>query len=136
MLLWAATLGWAAAIWVLSSQPSDDLASPFFDIPHGDKLVHMVAFAVGGLLLASSLRLTTAWEWRWVLVLSVAAVAAFGVLDEWHQLYTPGRSGGDVFDWLADLAGAMVGGFSARPIHGRIRILAASQTNLEPAAGD
>jgi VanZ family protein len=135
-LLWASAVGWAAAIWTLSSRPADELSSPLFDIPHGDKVAHMVAFAVGGFLLVSALRVTTGWKWRRLLWLSVSAVAAFGMIDEWHQLSTPGRSGADVFDWLADFAGAMVGAFSARPIHGRIRHLAGLRPHPAPAPGD
>ena len=31
------------------------------------------------------------------------------LLDEFHQLFTPGRSGGDVGDWIADTFGAFCG---------------------------
>jgi VanZ family protein len=36
-----------------------------------------------------------------------------GGLDEWHQTFTPGRSGGDVWDWLADMTGGFIGAFIA-----------------------
>ena len=41
--------------------------------------------------------------------LSVAVISVFGMLDEYHQLFTPGRSGGDVGDWTADTFGAFCG---------------------------
>jgi VanZ family protein len=39
--------------------------------------------------------------------------ALIGALDEYHQTFTPGRSGNDPFDWLADLLGAAAGTFLA-----------------------
>jgi VanZ family protein len=138
MLHWLATFGWASAIWVLSSRPMPEMPS-LSEIPYWDKFLHFVAFAVGGFLLASALQVSTQWKWRRVFVVSFIGIALYGALDEWHQLYTPGRSGGDVFDWLADLTGAMVGALSARPIYGRIRQFAAEgccRTNPEPAGGD
>jgi VanZ family protein len=44
--------------------------------------------------------------WRaagWALL----AASLFGVTDEWHQAYVPGRAP-DVFDWVADTWGAAV----------------------------
>jgi hypothetical protein len=42
---------------------------------------------------------------KWPAWLAVLIVSAFGVTDEWHQSFVPGRDC-DVFDWLADTAGA------------------------------
>jgi len=42
---------------------------------------------------------------KWPAWLAVLIVSAFGVTDEWHQSFVPGRSC-DVFDWLADTTGA------------------------------
>jgi hypothetical protein len=58
-------------------------------------------------------RLAHVWEnleakgcWsKWPAWLAVLIVSAFGVTDEWHQSFVPGRSC-DVFDWLADTLGA------------------------------
>lgn len=41
--------------------------------------------------------------------LAVIIVAAFDGPDELLQTFTPGRSGGDIFDWTADLLGAVTG---------------------------
>jgi VanZ family protein len=43
------------------------------------------------------------------IVLTVLFCSFVGVLDEWHQLHVPGRSGGDVWDWLADTLGGFLG---------------------------
>ena len=34
--------------------------------------------------------------------------AVYGITDEWHQMYVPGRMP-DVVDWLADVAGLVTG---------------------------
>jgi len=43
-----------------------------------------------------------------VALLAFLIAAGYGVFDEVHQLFVPGRSG-DVFDWFADASGAVVG---------------------------
>jgi VanZ family protein len=39
--------------------------------------------------------------------LPIVAVSLFGLTDEWHQSFTPGRSV-EVVDWVADTVGAIV----------------------------
>ena len=46
------------------------------------------------------------WPSRWWLVPVVAAV--IGAFDEVHQVITPGRSGLDVADWVADVTGGLL----------------------------
>jgi len=36
-------------------------------------------------------------------------IALYGAIDETHQLFTPNRSGADVYDWTADALGGFVG---------------------------
>jgi len=43
----------------------------------------------------------------------MAFTAVAGALDEFHQTFTPGRSGNDFFDWLADLSGGLLGAMIA-----------------------
>jgi hypothetical protein len=58
-------------------------------------------------------RLAHVWEilseksrWsKWPAWLAVLIVSVFGVTDEWHQSFVPGRDC-DVLDWLADTTGA------------------------------
>ena len=65
---------------------------------------------MGGWLAARALRLSrpTASVPSSVL-LAVVLISAFGVLDESVQQFTPGRSGGDLYDWIADTLGALAG---------------------------
>ena len=102
LLAWGPAAFWAAVLFFLSeAQPGPE--SPWVAIP--DKVAHMGLYAVLGV--------TLAWG-RWVgerppaplwLILSGLA---YGLLDEWHQSFVPGRdpSPGDV---LADGAGVILG---------------------------
>ena len=41
--------------------------------------------------------------------LSMIIVAMLGAFDEWYQSFSPGRSGNDLGDWIADCSGGIVG---------------------------
>ena len=56
-------------------------------------------------------------------MLAIAAVAAFGAFDETRQLLTPGRTGGDLYDWIADFLGAVAGALSTLTTHVRLERL-------------
>ena len=94
-----------AAIFLLSSQES--LPS----LPGGltDYTGHFIGYAIlGGLVL----RGLAGAAWRGVTPragwLAVVAASAYGVTDEVHQLFVPGRSA-TVQDWIADTCGAIAG---------------------------
>jgi len=95
--LWAASVAWMALLWVLSAQPGTSLESP---LP--DKILHFAAYAVlGALLYTGSGGGRRGW------VIAVAVSSAYGLLDECHQSFVPGR---DVAlgDLLSDVAGSAV----------------------------
>ena len=97
--LWAV---WFAVLFYLSSLPGDAFN---FDPPFDwfDKLEHAGYFFLGGLALGGRLVSRGTWPRRWwVLPLTAAVVGGF---DEWHQRFSPGRSGLDLFDWIADIIG-------------------------------
>ncbi len=89
----------AGAIFFVSHQPKlPDLGLHF---EGSDKLMHALAYAV----LAACLLFGLAWP-PWPRALWAAGLAAlYGVTDELHQHFVPGRST-DVLDWLADAGGA------------------------------
>jgi len=94
---WVWPLALAALIFFASSQSK--LAGP--DVEGSDKVVH---FSVYGLLATLAVRLVRTRRAAWLIIL---AVSLYGVSDEWHQSFTPGRSV-EFADWLADtLGGAM-----------------------------
>ena len=121
-LLWLALLCWAWGILVLSSLTPQELPDAAFLF--WDKANHFLAYALGGWLAASALRVSRpAARITGAAILAVIAVAAFGALDELLQTFTPGRSGGDIFDWTADLLGAVAGAVVSLLTHGRLERL-------------
>jgi VanZ family protein len=74
---------------------------------NGDKVAHFCAYAGLTFLLAWVVyhrrRLTRR---DWLVLLIVAAI--YGGVDELFQKFVPGRTA-DVWDWLADVCGAVVG---------------------------
>ena len=107
-LLWAALICWAAAILYLSSLRPDELPDEAFLF--WDKVNHFVAYALGGWLAAGALRLSRpSAPAVGVIVAAVLLISGFGAADELWQEYTPGRSGGDGYDWIADTLGAVAG---------------------------
>ncbi len=94
----ALVVAYAALIFVLSSFSS-------FPVPRGifsfDKVIHLVEYAVLGFLVARAWPRARWWG---------AAIAAtlYGVTDEIHQSFVPGRSA-DPFDALADAIGSTIG---------------------------
>jgi len=103
-----AVLSWAGLIFYLSSQPSIETPALF---PGQDKLFHLVAFGMLGFLAAGSLRASQdgyATRQIWLVVL---AVTLYGISDEFHQYFVPGRSA-DIYDVVADAAGGLLGAWT------------------------
>lgn len=111
---------WAVGVFVLSSLPGPALPQIESAFPL-DKIAHFGLYAIGGLLLGSLLLRATRWHAAIVLLAGVVALALFGLLDEWYQQLTPGRTGADPLDWVADLAGALTGLIATNRIHGQRR---------------
>jgi VanZ family protein len=116
---WALLVVWALTVCVLSSIPGTQLADT--GIPHADKIVHALIFATGGTLLVLALRTGVAWTARRTALVAFFALLTFGILDEVHQLSTPGRSGGDLGDLSADALGALLGVAFALFAHAKIQ---------------
>ena len=97
-------LAWAAVVFWLSSQshPLPFLPDEIFSF---DKLLHALEFAAGGALLAWALLPRGPWR---AFLLAALLAAAWGAGDEIHQGFVPGRDA-DVWDWVADAAGAVAG---------------------------
>lgn len=93
-------LGYAGLIFFLSSQSS-------FPVPQGiwtfDKVIHGVEYGVFAILIARTMR-----PWGPAPIVAVILAALYGVSDEFHQSFVPGRSS-DAYDALADTVGATLG---------------------------
>lgn len=87
-------------LFILGAQP---VAVNLIPTPW-DKLVHGGIFA----LLACGIGLASGLDgWR-MLTVAIAGALLVGVLDEWHQMYLPGRHPG-WDDLLADAIGSVMG---------------------------
>ncbi len=104
-LAWLPALLYMLLIWWLSSQ---QVALPIEIFPWRDKGVHFVEYAALGTCFAHAVALT--WPGRAFRgALSAWLFATgFGLLDELHQAFVPGRSA-DIEDLAADGLGTLAG---------------------------
>lgn len=111
-LLWRTfVLLWAGVLYWLSEQSKLPSPAKFEGI---DKLEHAIYFAAGGMCFLLSLRLAGfAKSTVTAIFFTMLFCSLVGALDEWHQTFTPGRSGGDVWDWTADTLGGLIGAILA-----------------------
>ena len=92
LVLLVIVLFWCQQLLLLPNVPS-----PY------DKLVHAGTYCLALLWAAGALRPTF-----WHCLLVALTGLAVGGLQEWHQSYLPGRVA-SLDDWLADLAGVLLG---------------------------
>jgi len=116
---------WAGVIFYLSSQPSIDTPSLF---PGQDKLFHMIAFGVLGFFLMGGMKARSNGYRTGQFWLVVVLVTLYGLSDEFHQYFVPGRNA-DIFDVLADAAGALLGAWT---MYYLVKILASRATSHPP----
>jgi hypothetical protein len=99
---------YACVILTATSIPSDRLAL-VGDLAVSDRWAHMLLYVPLAMLVFSRLRhVYSALPLPYLAVATVLLCTAFGVLDELHQLFIPGRFC-DAADVAADMAGALVG---------------------------
>jgi VanZ family protein len=116
----------AAGIWFLSSQST---LPQIKGVLGWDKLQHLLAY--GALSVAAALWVSPAFQKRRPLAaLLVTALAAsiYGVTDELHQFFVPGRSC-NFWDWLADTVGALLGATAAHLVLLRLRYVKKNYDN-------
>jgi VanZ family protein len=102
--IWLPALAWLALIFIGSSisLPSSTISVFRFQ----DKVVHLVEYGILGLLLIRPVhRLRPGRpDLYW---LCIAGAGLYGILDEFHQYFVPGRSV-EAGDALSDAAGAFI----------------------------
>lgn len=111
MKKWFVHLPWllySGLIFYLSSQQKLEVPDLHFELQ--DKLFHFLAFTVYGIFVSLS---AINWPLRWLERVNWAVWAAavgivYGLLDEIHQYYVPGRQM-DLWDWVADSLGVISG---------------------------
>ncbi|MCX7012348.1 MAG: VanZ family protein [Candidatus Sumerlaeota bacterium] len=97
----------AAAIFWASGLTGSQIPDLGFSIPFADKYEHIIAYSVFAALLARALAKGGPLTRRMAMVCVVVA-ALYGVTDEFHQIFVPGRFCSAV-DWTADVVGSAVG---------------------------
>ncbi len=106
--------------WILSSRST----VPMPDFKDSDKVVHVICFAA--LAFCWTLWFSAESWWRHPvrnILIAVAIVSAYGIIDEYHQSFVPGRDA-SVFDWAADTIGAAIGsaaGYAAAVLSRKLR---------------
>jgi VanZ family protein len=88
-------------------------------IPHFDKITHFGYFFGGGIILTTWLLIKYGSKSSRItrIFLPILFFSIFGAIDEYRQTFTPGRSGNDFYDWLADLLGGSFGVIMANDFH-------------------
>ena len=109
LIFWVPLVAWLLVIHNLSATPSSDL--PKIDVPYADKIFHVVEYFVLGVLLIRAFDKTGFKVGLAKLtVLAIIISLCYGVLDELYQRSIPDRVC-DLFDFIADSAGAIIGIF-------------------------
>jgi VanZ family protein len=104
---WGGVIGYCVLIFALSSQP--DLTPPA-PLPLSDKPAHLLEYGILGWLWARAVRASRpGWAALAVLLSTLIFTGSYGLSDEWHQYYVPGRFA-DLRDVLADAFGGTLGG--------------------------
>ena len=114
----AGFLLWFGVLYLLSSFSQVTDYSPPID--QFDKIAHFGYFFGGSGLLCAYLyrrQPTPTTHWKSLITTAVTIIAIVGILDEYHQTFTPGRSGNDPYDWLADVIGGIVGALVFKRVH-------------------
>ena len=79
-----------------------------FGFSFQDKLFHFIVFGILAILMARSFKKSKLNFFnKYYHVLAILLTGIYGVIDEYHQYFVPGRFS-TVGDWLADLLGAIV----------------------------
>lgn len=124
---WAPALCTMAAIWVLSSSGAPGI--PVHALPFQDRGAHFLAYATLAFLVAHGVLAQRAAGDPWiprprVWLFAVYTAVLWGLLDEVHQSFVPGRSP-DLVDLAADTLGGSIGALG-RVILSRRPLLAPS----------
>ncbi|MFC2133613.1 VanZ family protein [Bacteroidota bacterium] len=94
-------------LFILTSIPTDALPSPF---GISDKLEHFAAYFVLSFLMTLTLYFREKNDWfsKHYLIAGVLISSFYGVFDEIHQFFIPGRYC-EFYDFLANVLGTLTG---------------------------
>jgi VanZ family protein len=105
-LNWFLLAVYCLLIFIQSGLPSPEVGPAFVG---KDKLLHLVAYAIMGVLACRAFATLTRRQGAFAVFMAGFLFATlFGLSDEWHQSLTPGRIA-DGWDLVADGVGAFLG---------------------------
>ena len=81
---------------------------PHVEVLRFDKVLHALVYAVLGGLCCLAARRTWSFGRRGLVLVGAFCALLYGMTDELHQLFVPGRSA-DVYDVVADGVGGLIG---------------------------
>ena len=132
---WILVAAWACVIFFMSAHTGNDLDQGTDFVAHVKQwlngiqaallgpgvdvvssLAHFCEYAVFGALLQNALGKKT--DARRAAAFAVLCASAYGITDEFHQLFVPGRAC-DPIDWIVDTAGATLGVLTLTLVRGR-----------------
>ncbi|MEE9493404.1 MAG: VanZ family protein [Gammaproteobacteria bacterium] len=99
-----AAIIWIALEFYLSSQSTLPSLHLFV---FEDKVIHAIYYGVLAVFFLGSFHFTAPDFGKKERVSAVLLASMYGVFDEIHQLYVPGRYA-DIWDWVADTSGAIL----------------------------
>lgn len=98
-------IAWCLFIFTVSSIPSSRIPAL---IEYTDKLVHAGVFGMLCWLLHVAFYFQPNDSIRkWSKVIALVATMLYGAVDEYHQMFTPGRST-ELLDFMADTTGGII----------------------------
>ena len=105
-VIWLPLFIWMGVIFFFSSVPGENIPSLF---PLQDVLFHAIIYAVLGYLFARMLKNTSSGiPSLKIFVFTALFTCGYGLSDEFHQLFVPGRVF-SLLDLLTDVAGGIAG---------------------------
>lgn len=102
---WLLTICYMSLIFILSSMPRPPQPLPPYE--HIAVVEHMVEYAILCFLLSISLTDNPVINKK-TLLFAVVIASLYGVSDEFHQLFVPGRVA-SIYDVFADCVGSVLG---------------------------
>ena len=107
---WAPSILYMALIFAISSMQQPPLPTPKFEWLSIDKIYHFIEYGILSVLLTIALiNVPPKWlptNWIWVTAALISIL--YGVSDEWHQTFVPGRFA-TLSDLVSDAIGAVAG---------------------------
>lgn len=109
LLNWMVFFIYFVVLTYLSVMQTSDLQLSFFSFPHADKLVHFVFYFILTMLLFRGIYLSFSSPLNIKVIVSVLLAVIYGGIIELAQEYVVGGRTADIFDFLVNILGAVVG---------------------------